>query len=327
MSHLESVDPRAELLADPRRADVRHETGPLRLVIVSARAVDAERARAVSVSTGLQIRVCAGPTRVSDALRVIMRGEADAVLLALGWAEGGMRAFTRLYGTAPSVPIVVVVDEDEQAIAAEAVRLGAQDYLLREELTTEHIARAIVLGIERNRRLVALRDLSLTDPLTGLYNRRGFVLLAEAHLRLLRRTRRRSLLVFADLDGLKRINDGHGHAAGDHAIVEASRVIASSLRESDIVARWGGDEFVALAHDAGHGAANAVSARIRAGIAEVNDSEQLPYRISVGLGIVSCDGGEVGLADIMSRADRALYRSKRRRRWRSRPREATAKVA
>ena len=144
---------------------------------------------------GSRFGVCAGPTRVSDAQRVLTRGEADAVLLALGWAEGGLRAFTRLYAAAPSVPIVVVVDDDEQAIAAEAVRLRAQDYLLREELTSEHIARAIVL---RNRAQPAARRAarSVADGSAhrALQPPRVRSCSAEAHLRLLRRTRRRSLL-------------------------------------------------------------------------------------------------------------------------------------
>lgn len=94
-----------------------------------------------------------------------------------------------------------------------------------------------------------LKNLSLTDELTGLYNRRGFLTLAEQQIKLERHegTARGLTLMFADMDGLKTINDVHGHEAGSDAIEALSRIFKAALRDSDIVARWGGDEFVILA--------------------------------------------------------------------------------
>jgi diguanylate cyclase (GGDEF)-like protein len=90
----------------------------------------------------------------------------------------------------------------------------------------------------------ALRNLTLTDPMTGLYNYRGFYTLAEQAMKVARRSKQKSLLVYADMDGLKQINDTQGHDAGSLAIQKIADIIRSSFRDCDIVARIGGDEFL-----------------------------------------------------------------------------------
>ena len=97
--------------------------------------------------------------------------------------------------------------------------------------------------------------MSLTDELTGLHNRRAFLTIADQRLQLLERGASLCLLIFADVDGLKAANDTMGHEAGDRRLVDAARVLQSSFRRTDLVARMGGDEFVVLAdaeieHDA-----------------------------------------------------------------------------
>src|SRR5262249_53811643 len=169
----------------------------------------------------------------------------------------GLRVLERLSELAGATPVLLLADAADSAdavAAVEAVRRGAQDVLLRDTLSPERLATAVTCAIERQRRVIQLRDLSLTAPLTGLHNRRGFRALAEANLRLMRRTQRQSLLLFADVDGLKPINDLHGHAAGDVALRLCAAALSRTLRESDIVARYGGDEFAALALDGCDGA-------------------------------------------------------------------------
>ena len=112
-------------------------------------------------------------------------------------------------------------------------------------------------GTRRLRRQTLLREkleeellsLSITDPLTGLHNRRGFLSLAEQQLKLSDRNKRGMQLYFADLDGLKWINDTLGHEEGDKALIEAATVFKETFRTSDIIARLGGDEYAALAID------------------------------------------------------------------------------
>jgi diguanylate cyclase (GGDEF)-like protein len=252
--------------------------------------------------------------RLADALRRLRHSDIDFILLEMVAAQGGLRVCARLLEAAPHLPLIVLAGSGEKELAREAIRLGAQDFLVRAEVSPERLAGAMACAIERNRRLVELRDLSLTDPLTGLYNRRGFALLADAHLRMLRRTRRQSVLIFADVDDLKGINDTYGHPAGDRAIVGGARLLTGVLRDSDIVARYGGDEFVALAHDASNGATRTLVHRIEDGLAALNRGGSLAFTLSLSIGAVSFGSSDARIGDVLARADRALYRDKRRAR-------------
>ncbi len=100
---------------------------------------------------------------------------------------------------------------------------------------------------ERKQTEKVIQNLSITDELTSLLNRRGFFTLAEQQIKIARRTGREMVLLFADLDKLKWINDTWGHAEGDRALCEVGKILKNTFRESDIIARIGGDEFVMLA--------------------------------------------------------------------------------
>ena len=130
--------------------------------------------------------------------------------------------------------------------ATEAVRKGAQDYLIKGNVDGALLVRSIRYAVERKRAEEAIRALSLEDELTGLANRRGFFTLAEQQLKVARRTKTGLFLLFADVDGLKATNDRFGHAEGDRLIRDAARILRATFRDSDIVARIGGDEFVVL---------------------------------------------------------------------------------
>jgi two-component system cell cycle response regulator len=311
--------------AEPGRShplpDACLAAAPLHVLAVSTRADTAARLRELAAGASSAARF-EHVARVPDALRRLQQADVDLVLLGMDAAEGGLRVCARLCEAAPHLPIVVLGGSGEESLAPEAARIGAQDFVVRDGLTPERLARAMACAVERNRQLVALRDLSLTDPLTGLYNRRGFALLADAHLRMLRRTRRQSVLLFADVDDLKHVNDTHGHAAGDRAIVATARALTGVLRGSDIVARYGGDEFVALAHDATHGATHTLVARVMEGVAALNREGGLPFTLSLSIGAVSFGGSEGRIADVLARADRALYRHKRNGRAVRPPRRA-----
>ena len=165
---------------------------------------------------------------------------------------------------------------------------------------------------ERKRALEELESLSLTDDLTGLYNRRGFLALVEQQLKHARRTDERFVLVFADLDGLKQINDRLGHHEGSHAIVKTAEVLRQTFRASDIVARLGGDEFTVLAlAPSGDGAEETIRKRLRAQIRLVNERRELPYELSVSVGIVPLDPqAQTSIEDLLRKADAAMYEDK-----------------
>ena len=157
-----------------------------------------------------------------------------------------------------------------------------------------------------------LHALALVDELTGLQNRRAFTLFAEQELARARRNGRTPLLVFADLDGLKQINDQYGHAAGDSAIRLVANALRSIFRETDVVARWSGDEFVALMVDGSTEASQMIGARLDAAIA-VQSPPRQPYVVTASVGASALDPN-LPLRDAMERADAELYAQKKRNR-------------
>jgi len=175
--------------------------------------------------------------------------------------------------------------------------------------TSTAVALAL-FGFVVGRQADELADLSETDPLTGLTNARGLTDHLEAELARLRRYHEPLSLLLLDLDGLKSINDRYGHRAGDDAIRSLGEVIRSQLRESDLGARWGGDEFAVLAPNTTKNAALALAERIRALLGR---DGQLPLSGSVGVATVDpmIDGAVVSRAALMRAADAALYEAKR----------------
>ncbi|MDB4899166.1 MAG: diguanylate cyclase [Gemmatimonadetes bacterium] len=154
-----------------------------------------------------------------------------------------------------------------------------------------------------------LHALALVDELTGLKNRRGFTLFAEQELARARRYGRTPVLVFADVDGLKQINDEHGHSAGDAALRHVAIALKSILREADIVARWSGDEFVALMGEGGEAGAGSIGERLDAALAAQAPAGQ-PYSVRASVGTSTLDPG-LPLAEALERADAELYAKKK----------------
>lgn len=161
-----------------------------------------------------------------------------------------------------------------------------------------------------------LKNLSLTDELTGLYNRRGFLTLAEQQLKLEQHggTARGLILMFADMDGLKAINDTYGHEAGSQAIKTLARLIKSVVRSADLVARLGGDEFVILSIGAQGESCQLMVDRIHERIDEHNAESREPYLIACSIGVAPLDlESPATLEEIIAEADRAMYTEKKRR--------------
>ncbi len=160
-----------------------------------------------------------------------------------------------------------------------------------------------------------IRELSLTDELTGLRNRRGFMTLAEIEIALARRMKRGMALFYGDLDDLKRINDTHGHAAGDQALRDTAMVLHRTFRESDIIARLGGDEYAVLALETAHQPVEAILERLQHSIDYQNRTAGHEYRLSLSVGAVHVEpGSTASLEELMTQADAEMYRVKQARR-------------
>jgi diguanylate cyclase (GGDEF)-like protein len=149
---------------------------------------------------------------------------------------------------------------------------------------------------------------STHDPLTGVLNRRGFAVLYERVRVQLRRSERPLTLMSIDLDFFKTVNDRHGHMMGDRVLVHVARVISQSLRESDDVARFGGEEFVVLLPEAELPSALQVAERIRAALRTCPDHALPVCTVSIGIGTQR--SGRETLDSLLARTDAALYRAK-----------------
>jgi two-component system cell cycle response regulator len=154
-----------------------------------------------------------------------------------------------------------------------------------------------------------LREMAITDDLTGLYNRRGFWASATHQLKVAHRNGQDLLLLFCDVDDLKKINDAYGHLEGDLALVRVAGALELTFRESDLLARLGGDEFAVLASETGENQERILS-RLQENFqqADVEHSRRAP---SLSVGVARFDPSRpISLEELMSRADRAMYEGK-----------------
>jgi two-component system cell cycle response regulator len=305
--------PAGTVLPDRRRSQI---VTAVTLLLVEDSEMDATLvAQMLARARGLRADVRRAE-RLDEAMAELAAGGIDLVLLDLTLPDSrGIETFERVQEAAPETPVVVLSAHGDEDLAVTAVRNGAQDYLVKGQVTAESLARSIQYGLERHRVLSSVRGLSLVDDLTGLYNRRGFVSVATSHVQLARRAPRRFVLVYADLDGLKEINDTFGHREGDTALVKTAEILRHTFRASDVVGRVGGDEFVVLAVEVGGQGERPLVQRLGEAFEEFDILSPLPYRLSLTAGAVVYDPeGPLSLDAMLADADRALYERKRGRR-------------
>lgn len=204
--------------------------------------------------------------------------------------------------TAVAMENVQVYSELEDRVRARTVELREANARLAGEIE------------ERKRAEEEIRQLSLTDELTGLYNRRGFYLMARQERKLAQRVGRDCTLVFVDLDGLKWTNDSFGHDIGDCLIRDAARILRQTFREADVVARFGGDEFAVFAVGC-ESEGPAMDARLQDSVAAFNSEASRPYPLSMSVGVLDLSAhNEESLESLVAEVDRRMYEAKRARR-------------
>ena len=154
---------------------------------------------------------------------------------------------------------------------------------------------------------------ALTDELTGLYNRRGFKLMAEQELRHSQRLQTEVIMLSIDIDSFKIINDTFGHGEGDWVLRLVSASLKARFRSTDIIARWGGDECLVLALDAPIGTVDILTDRFKQSLLDISRTNALPFTIEVTIGIASRESKTaMSLEQLVQQADRAMYANKRR---------------
>jgi len=246
--------------------------------------------------TGFVIR-CGRPLLATREIldQLIGRGEVEAVgTLGVDWMGAPLKVEERIIG-------VMAVQSYKQEI-----HFDQEDLNLLEFVSTQ-----VAQAIERKRMEQEIQSLSLTDELTGLYNRRGFTLMVEHEVKLAHRLKRTMLLFFCDVDDLKTINDTHGHAQGDLALKEVSAILKENFREVDILGRFGGDEFVILALDASLESTETITNRLQTALEAHNQQGDRPYHLTLSLGIARYDPeAPCTMSDLLAQADRQMYNQK-----------------
>ena len=237
---------------------------------------------------------------------------ADVLLLDLGAKQRQGRTFVQAArAAAPDTPMVILAESEDELLAVEALRQGVQDFLAKERLDRSALVRALRYSIERHRLQQNLQNLSLIDDLTGLHNRRGFLALAEQHLRMILR-KGAALLIYLDLDDLKLINDSYGHLEGNRALIVTANVLRACFRQSDILARLGGDEFCVLMTDAGQDSAQQVRKRLHQRADSINALSSWRFRLSLSVGIADVPVvHQPSLDELLRVADAHMYEEKR----------------
>ncbi|NLN39230.1 MAG: GGDEF domain-containing protein, partial [Smithella sp.] len=177
------------------------------------------------------------------------------------------------------------------------------------------VARLAFFGADITRRREMEKELeamALTDQLTDLYNRRGFFTLATREVKRAERSKKGLLLFFADLDGLKDINDRFGHEEGDHALIAIAKILTRTFRVSDIVSRIGGDEFAILAIDADEALMEKLLLRLYRLINNYNARKAVSFKLAVSIGYTVYDPLQpTTLDDMISNADKMMYKMKK----------------
>jgi diguanylate cyclase (GGDEF)-like protein len=209
-------------------------------------------------------------------------------------------------------------------------RMMEEGLPLREPSTSDdelgRLERVLVQSARRVAELQGeLRRMGTSDALTRLMNRRGFLPTAEHQLKVAKRTHQPIALMFLDLDGLKTVNDTLGHSAGDRMITEGAFVLRETFRESDLIARMGGDEFCVLFAAESYHAAKIALTRLKNAVDEANAQEGRPFTLSFSAGVAMFDPEDPCTLDqLIAQADQQMYVRKRAKRSEA---QATAAVS
>ena len=305
------------ILPDLVRLSINPSERPGRIVLVEEEPVRRESLVRLLEPEGYQVLTVASADEVYAAGSAL---EADLILYSSAASENPLDLMTRLRtGYGPAQPLVILVGSgaDEQTIAT-ALYAGADDYVSDIARSDELRARIRVQlrnrrTLETLQRLRSERDLlrhdAQVDPLTGLMNRRSL----EAAVQERCESGKRFGVLFMDIDHFKSVNDRYGHHIGDRVLAALGITLRSTLRPEDGIGRYGGEEFVALIGDAGPESARLVGERLRLQVESMPGVPGGPKQVTLSVGSTVYDPQKFteSPADLMRRADAALYAAKR----------------
>lgn len=207
----------------------------------------------------------------------------------------------------PDMAVIIMTAYAEEFSYDNAIAAGASDFIKKPFTLNELMARIQHVKLQEK-----VRTMAVTDELTGLYNRRGFFSLVEKLLQLCKREKKGIFMLYTDLDGLKKINDTFGHKEGDMALIDIADILRNNYRESDIIARIGGDEFVVIPIGTTEDSAKIATSRLQKNI-EIHNSEiNRSYKLSLSFGIAYYDPeNPCSIDELLVQGDKLMYEQKR----------------
>jgi diguanylate cyclase (GGDEF)-like protein len=254
---------------------------------------------------------CVTANNGREALDKIMETKFDALITDIAMPEmDGITLTKELSKHYQNIPVMVMTGYTEEYSAETVIASGAREFIKKPFSISEFPIRFDIM-MRDHKVEEALLALSLTDELTGLYNRRRFFVLTEQYMKLSVRTKKKLLLLFIDMDNLKWINDHHGHNQGDQALIDLANILKKTFRESDIVARIGGDEFVVLSESTDENG-EIVLTRLYENVKDHNAKTSRCYALSISVGTTQFDPKyPISIDELLSKADALMYAQKR----------------
>ena len=258
---------------------------------------------------------------IEETVQVLEQGRFDLIFSDFFFRDGNSLDFLRIMETARlEVPVVVITGDGNEMIAAQVIQAGAYDYLSKKQVSDKSLFRVIANTLEKARLKREIGDankkmveMSIKDQLTGLYNSRYFKDALEQDLARAERYKTNLSLCIMDLDHFKNINDTYGHPAGDMVLSEFGKMLKKSVRQSDLLCRYGGEEFAIIFPNIQREIAWTVCERFREMFAQREfEYKSSHFRITFSAGIASFNSGEEkSAAEFLDMADQALYRAKK----------------
>ena len=284
----------------------------INLLIVDDDAVDREQIRRMISRSNIQAKISEASS-IESSMSYLEHGEFDCVIVdyRLGIGSG----LTLLDNIRKSVnnhcAVIMVTGLGDEKIAAEAMRLGASDYLLKNQLKSAQLIHSISSSIQRASLEKKLHDMAHYDSLTGLSSRPILI----DQLKQAIKSEQKLAVAYLDLDNFKPINDKYGHETGDFVLKTIAQRLQSTLRKEDTLARIGGDEFIFLLRGAAH-TIQEYEILLQEVLIEVNDPIKLAefscsVQISASVGVALPNNDGLSCDDVLRRADQTMYQAKR----------------
>jgi len=251
-------------------------------------------------------------SRLLTGLKYLEMKEVDVILLDLMLPDSlGLETLNRINKYKPQLPIVVITGLSDKTLAIEAVRKGAQDYLVKEEVSRGMLVRSIMFSIERQQFQKDIEEKANMDFLTGIYNRRGFETLAKRQIEIANRQMKKFYLIYIDVDNMKYINDNYGHLVGDNVLINTAKILNDTFRKSDIIARIGGDEFAVIIEEE-IVSVNSIINRLEEKLREYNTKKNFPFELSLSIGKSIFEPQDPSsFEELLVRADKMMYKNKK----------------